>query len=469
VSAPETVAGRRDAGTSPGPDQASTSPDGADTRADQAPASPDQAPAGSGQASTRADQAQADPAAAPAGPDQAPAGPDEAFTGRDEAQADPDVPPRRRWGRRAAVALATVGLVAAVGVGSWVAATRASRTSAAAARPADPAATATVRRGDLVSTEEVDGALGYAANGTGAAASSPTKVVGTLPGTVTKLPVTGAVIKRGQVLYELDGGTPVVFMRGDRPAWRPFTAGMSDGPDVRQLERNLKALGFDPDGDMTVDDDFTWATTAAIKRWQESRGLDETGEIPPGQVRFLPWGSLRVASLTAQVGTPGSAPLMTVTSTTKQVTVQLDATLAHLVRPGQTITVELPGGTTTKARVSTVGTVATAPSGTSSPTPGTEQTTTVPVTATLSDQRATGSLDQAPVTVEIVTQSRHDVLSVPVTALLALAEGGYGVEVARPDGGRQLVPVRTGLFSADGNVEVSGAGLRAGDRVVTAP
>jgi peptidoglycan hydrolase-like protein with peptidoglycan-binding domain len=443
MSAPETVAGRRDgdADAPPGPHQASTSPDGAETRADMA---------------------QSDPAEALASSDQAPTGPEEALTGPDEA-------PRRRRGRRAAVALAAVGLVAAVGAGSWVAATRDSRTSAAAARPADPAATATVRRGDLVSTEAVDGALGYAANGTGAAASTPTKVVGALPGTVTRLPVTGAILKRGEVLYELDGGTPVVFMRGDRPAWRPFVAGMSDGPDVRQLESNLKALGFDPDGDMTVDDDFTWATTAAIKRWQQSHDLDETGEIPLGQVRFLPWDSLRVASLTAQVGTPGSAPLMTVTSTTKQVTVQLDATLAHLVRPGQTITVELPGGRTTKARISTVGTVATAPSGSGSPTPGSEQATTVPVTATLSDQRAAGSLDQAPVTVEIVTQSRHDVLSVPVTALLALAEGGYGVEVARPDGRRQLVPVRAGLFSADGDVEVSGAGLRAGDQVVTAP
>jgi peptidoglycan hydrolase-like protein with peptidoglycan-binding domain len=431
MSAPETVAGRRDgdADTPPGPHQASASPDAAEALASS---------------------------------DQAPTGPEEASTGPDEA-------PRRRRGRRAAVALAAVGLVAAVGVGSWVAATRDSRTSAEAARPADPAATATVRRGDLVSTEAVDGALGYAANGTGAAANTPTKVVGALPGTVTRLPVTGAVLKRGEVLYELDGGTPVVFMRGDRPAWRPFVAGMSDGPDVRQLESNLKALGFDPDGDMTVDDDFTWATTAAIKRWQQSHDLDETGEIPLGQVRFLPWDSLRVASLTAQVGTPGSAPLMTVTSTTKQVTVQLDATLAHLVRPGQTITVELPGGRTTKARISTVGTVATAPSGSGSPTPGSEQATTVPVTATLSDQRAAGSLDQAPVTVEIVTQSRHDVLSVPVTALLALAEGGYGVEVARPDGRRQLVPVRAGLFSADDNVEVSGAGLRAGDQVVTAP
>jgi peptidoglycan hydrolase-like protein with peptidoglycan-binding domain len=395
--------------------------------------------------------------------------PEEALTGPEEARTDSDVPPRRRRGRRPAVALAAVGLVAAVGVGSWAAATRDSRTSVEAARPADAATTATVRRGDLVSTEEVDGTLGYAANGTGAAVSAPTKVVGTLPGTVTRLPGTGAVLRRGEVLYELDGGTPVVFMRGGRPAWRPFVAGMSGGPDVRQLEGNLKALGFDPDGDMTVDDDFTWATTAAIKRWQESHDLDETGGIPLGQVWFLPWESLRVASLTAQVGTLGRAPLMTVTSTTKQVTVQLDATLAHLVRAGQSITVELSGGRTTRARISTVGTVATAPTGSGNPTPGTEQTTTVPVTATLGDQRAAGRLDQAPVTVEIVTQSRHDVLSVPVTALLALAEGGYGVEVARPDGGRQLVPVRAGLFSADGDVEVSGAGLRAGDQVVTAP
>ncbi|HEV3014554.1 MAG TPA: hypothetical protein VG499_14880, partial [Actinomycetota bacterium] len=47
---------------------------------------------------------------------------------------------------------------------------------------------------------------------------------------------------------------------------------------------------------------------------------------------------------------------------------------------------------------------------------------------------------------------------------LALAEGGYAVEVER-HGRRELVGVETGLF-ADGQVEVEGGGLRAGDRVV---
>jgi peptidoglycan hydrolase-like protein with peptidoglycan-binding domain len=369
----------------------------------------------------------------------------------------------------AAKGLAVVALVAAVGAGSWLAATRVDRASGeAASQPTVPTATATVRRGDLVSTEQVDGTLGYGTTDTGTATGTTTRVVGKLPGTVTRLPAAGAVLRRGQELYELDGATPVAFMTGDRPAWRPFASGMSDGPDVRELERNLEALGFDPDHDMTVDDHFSAATTAAIERWQESLDLDQTGTIPLGQVVFLPWTSLRVSSLSAQTGAPGSGPLMSVTATTKQVTVQLDATLAYLVQRGQTVTVELPSGATTKAKVSAVGTVATAPSGGGNPTPGSQQSSTVSVTATLTNQRAAGNLDQAPVKVDLVAQSRRDVLYVPVTALLALAEGGYGVELARPDGRRQLVPVHAGLFSADGNVEVSGAGLKPGDKVVTA-
>ena len=71
---------------------------------------------------------------------------------------------------------------------------------------------------------------------------------------------------------------------------------------------------------------------------------------------------------------------------------------------------------------------------------------------------------QAPVAASITTEVRKGVLAVPVNALLALAEGGYAVEVER-DGPRQLFGVRTGLF-AEGQVEVTGGGLRAGDLVV---
>jgi hypothetical protein len=52
---------------------------------------------------------------------------------------------------------------------------------------------------------------------------------------------------------------------------------------------------------------------------------------------------------------------------------------------------------------------------------------------------------------------------VPITALVATGGGRYAVELAGAR--RRLVAVRTGAY-AGGYVEVSGAGLRNGARVV---
>jgi HlyD family secretion protein len=52
-------------------------------------------------------------------------------------------------------------------------------------------------------------------------------------------------------------------------------------------------------------------------------------------------------------------------------------------------------------------------------------------------------------------------------ALLALASGGYGVEVVDRSGTHHLVGVSTGVF-AGGEVQVSGAGIQAGTRIVVA-
>jgi hypothetical protein len=72
-------------------------------------------------------------------------------------------------------------------------------------------------------------------------------------------------------------------------------------------------------------------------------------------------------------------------------------------------------------------------------------------------------MDEAAVSVGFTASQRDDVLTVPVAALLGLAEGGYGVELVE-DAGTRIVGVRTGLF-ADSRVEVSGGGLTAGQRV----
>ena len=129
--------------------------------------------------------------------------------------------------------------------------------------------------------------------------------------------------------------------------------------------------------------------------------------------------------MTGSLGGPASGPVLAATSDRHVVTVPLDVSQQSQVKAGDKVTVTLPDGTTTPGAVSSVGTVATR-SG-----PGGDTTTTIPVQVTLTDPQAAGTLDQAPVTVNITTATAHGALVVPVTALLAQVGG----EVRR--GGRR--------------------------------
>jgi hypothetical protein len=281
-------------------------------------------------------------------------------------------------------------------------------------------------------------------------------------GTVTALAPPGSFVQRGGVLYRLDG-QPVVLMYGSTPAFRALGVGVSDGRDVRQLERNLAALGFDPG---TVDETFTSTTAAAVGDWQDSAGLPETGGVELGRVVFLP-GARRIGEHKTAVGSvlgAGSEVLET-SSTKRVVTVELDAALQSLARRGDGVEVTLPDQSTVRGRITEVGRVARekessgADAGTAD---GAEQELVIDVTVRLRSARGLGRLDEAPVSVGLAQESRGNVLAVPVNALVARRGGGYGVELA--SGGR-IVPVRTGLF-AGGYVEVSGSGIREGTRVV---
>jgi hypothetical protein len=152
--------------------------------------------------------------------------------------------------------------------------------------------------------------------------------------------------------------------------------------------------------------------------------------------------------------------VLTASSTARQVTVNLDAAQQSQVKAGDYVTITLPNNQTTGGKVTSVGKVAATPSNGNS-------TPTITVQITPTDPHATGTLDQAPVQVAITTDTVHNVLAVPVNALLALAGGGYAVEVANGDGTHQLVSVSLGLFDdATGLVQVSGPGLAAGRHVV---
>jgi multidrug efflux pump subunit AcrA (membrane-fusion protein) len=72
------------------------------------------------------------------------------------------------------------------------------------------------------------------------------------------------------------------------------------------------------------------------------------------------------------------------------------------------------------------------------------------VTIVLDDPAAGGDLDAAPVTVSVVRSTRENVLTVPVTALIALLEGGYAVEVVDDAAAAGASPAPSGSTSAVG-------------------
>jgi hypothetical protein len=331
----------------------------------------------------------------------------------------------------------------------------------------DPAAAATatstaaVERRTLEERAELDGTLGY---GEVTDVSLPTQ------GTVSALAPIGSVVDRGQTLLEVDGrAVPLLF--GDRPLWRELRDGVDDGPDIQQLEGNLVALGIVSESELAVDQEWTNATTEAVEDWQASLGWDETGVIALGDVVFLP-GAMRVAEHPVPVGGQVGGSVLGVTGATHVVTLELEATRQSLVHPGQQVSIVLPDGTTTTGTIFSVGNVATADdSGEGDEGDsggggggGGETEPTIDVVVALDDPTASGSLDGAPVTVQVVTSAAENVLAVPVEALLALAEGGNAVEVVHDDGTTDLVAVELGAF-ADGWVEVTGE-VAEGDEVV---
>lgn len=329
-----------------------------------------------------------------------------------------------------------------------------------------PPATGTVTRTTLTQTEKVNGTLGYGSASTvsargGLGGSGSTGGAGGTGGgsggsgsaTLTWLPAAGSIVERGRPVFRVNE-LPVSLIYGTVPIYRVLRSGLT-GADVKQLEQNLSALGYKG---FTVDDEFTSATASAVREWQVDLGRDETGTVDADEVVVAP-GAIRVAELKAGVGDAANGPVLTYTGTTRVVDVALDVSLQHLVRKGISATVTLPDGRTVDGTVDSVGTVATTSGGNGVGGAG-GSSTTVAVVVAVTDQRALGTLDAAPVTVTLQADRREDVLTVPVAALVALAEGGYGVQVVDGDSA-YYVAVQTGMF-AGGQVEVTGDGIIEG-------
>lgn len=354
--------------------------------------------------------------------------------------------PRRRGRTRWFVAGAV--LVVVLGTSSVVILTRVSSATPVQEAAPPPVETAEVVKTDLREEQEADGTLGY---------GDENGVQGRKPGTITSLPAAGSTITRCQTVYGVDA-KPVPLFYGTLPFYRDLAEGADDGADVKQLEENLKACGFGGFG--TPDKKFTAATAAALKKWQKSLGLAETGSFGQGDVVLAP-GEVRVSAVSAKPGAPAQGEILKTTGTVRSVQVKLDVAKQDLAQQDAKASVTINGKTTTGTIID-VGRTAVDGKDAAGQDDGKPKIT---VTVRLDDPAAAGPLDSAPATVRFTKDVHQGVLAVPVGALLALAEGGYAVEVDE-NGKRRLVSVQTGLFSG-GKVEVTGAGLTAGMRVVT--
>ena len=374
---------------------------------------------------------------------------------------------------------ALVVLAVLAGGGWWLTGRGAAATPPAAADGqaynSSGAGTAAVERKTLTVTDDFTGTLGFAGD---------YDVIGGLSGLLTWTAPKGTVVTAGKRLYETNGHDRTSLLYGARPGWRTMESGVTNGADILQLEKNLKALGYTRKGDK-IDTHWDADTTAAVKRWQRKAGLPVDGSVDLGEVVFLP-EAIRVTEITATLGTMvgQGGPVMSGTSSRRVISLDLDAADRDLFDVGKAVEVELPDGSTVPGKIATIARIAD-----SSTDQQGNTTTTLPVTMTLDDPTAAGDLDQASVKITVVRSSRENVLTVPVNALVALREGGYAVEVvdgasnpaaapsgavassapaaSAPAGTRRthLVRVEPGLFD-HGDVEITVTGLEPGDLVV---
>ena len=368
--------------------------------------------------------------------------------------------------KRLGISLTAAGGLAVVAAGALWTAVPGPSAATASPTPSTGTTTAAVTRVDLIETDQEQGTLGFGGARTLQSSAS---------GILTAEPADGTIITRDQTLYGV-GLHPVRLFYGTVPLSRTLALGVSDGKDVKQLESNLRTLGYDPYHGMTIDDHFSAATQAAVKRWQKAHRQTRTGQVTLADLVFLP-GSVRIGAQHAKPGDriAAGAQLVDITGTTRIATVDLpaDSDLAHA---GDKVTVELPDGSGTPGVITQISTTATSSDSSSSQSNGNSGSgsgsgndATVAVTVRLTKPKAGGGLDQAPVTVDFTRQRAKNVLAVPVTALVTLSTGGYAVDVTS-GGTVQRVAVKTGMFATNGagtgQVEISGPGISEGLRVV---
>jgi peptidoglycan hydrolase-like protein with peptidoglycan-binding domain len=238
------------------------------------------------------------------------------------------------------------------------------------------------------------------------------------------------------------------------------TGEAANGLDIQQLEDALIDLGFDASGTLEADGNYTLETYQAVLDFQAVAGLEPDGILDLGEIIFLP-DAVRV---TDQLITKGSyvspdIPILGISLSEKVVYMALPADDQGVLTVEDAVAVEMPDNTLMSASVIFVS--QTALSGQDEWDPAWFE-----VRIALDDPSVAEGLDEAPVDVIIASDSVSDVMAIPVSALVALLEGGYAVEVDSGNGQMQLIAVEVGFFGSDNLIEITSDDIEPGDQVV---
>ncbi|MGY1499925.1 peptidoglycan-binding protein [Streptomyces sp. QTS52] len=205
---------------------------------------------------------------------------------------------------------ALVGAVVLVGAGGWIAGTQVRSPADAAAAHTAPKAgpvTVAVGRQSLTATVVASGSVEFASPRPLALAGSVGTGVSAVAGgegaeqRITKAPVAGTEVKEGDVLMTVNG-RPVLALSGSVPMYRALGPGAS-GDDVKQLQRALRRLGFDPG---SISGTYRQGTATAVTSWYTSKGYEAQKPSADDQQQL---GQLQQAVSSAQ------QTLLTTTST----------------------------------------------------------------------------------------------------------------------------------------------------------
>ncbi len=311
--------------------------------------------------------------------------------------------------------------------------------------------TATVRRGDLTAEKEFNASISFGDEWT---------VTSDATGLITAQRDIGETVGFGGELIRVNNA-PLTLAEGSMPMYRTLqkvdTRGRDEfgnrlklmtGPDVEQLQRFLLDSGFDAEGKLVVDGEFGPSTERAVKAWQQDVGHPISGLVNSSQLVFSA-DPVRIASA-SRIGSRFES--LTVSREAADILVDTSNRDRSALIVGGSVKIELADGTAVEGTVTKQEQVTVADG-------SRVWRTTIGAPRSL-------PTDTSTVTVGVVETVASDVFIVPVGSLLALGEGGFGVEVVDDAGQTAIVAVTVGEV-LDGQAEIDGP-IEVGAKVVVA-